>query len=114
MGVLDKYLSEADIMEENKMEMQPMVDTTDTKDHKTESEELKAQREKIEEFAAQLHSNAQNKNFTKGFADLALLTANVNQLRHVLAFEDDSMRTVNIVFLSLSIFLQVSSIILDV
>merc|ERR1712223_1555146 len=68
---------------------------------------VKEQRERIEEFANQLHSHSQMKNFTKGFADLALLTANVNQLRHVLELQDDTMRTLNIVFLSLSIFLQV-------
>ena len=73
------------------------------------SDEVKEQREKIEEFANQLHSHSQMKNFTKGFADLALLTANVNQLRHVLELQDDTMRTLNIVFLSLSIFLQVSN-----
>jgi len=71
------------------------------------SDEVKEQRERIEEFANQLHSHSQMKNFTKGFADLALLTANVNQLRHVLELQDDTMRTLNIVFLSLSIFLQV-------
>ena len=38
---------------------------------------------------------------------MALLTANVNQLRHVLELQDDTMRTVNIVFLALSIVLQV-------
>ena len=73
------------------------------------SDEVKEQRERIEEFANQLHSHSQMKNFTKGFADLALLTANVNQLRHVLELQDDTMRTLNIVFLSLSIFLQVSN-----
>ena len=73
------------------------------------ADEVKEQRERIEEFANQLHSHSQMKNFTKGFADLALLTANVNQLRHVLELQDDTMRTLNIVFLSLSIFLQVSN-----
>merc|ERR1712141_342016 len=90
-------------MEENNMEMQPM----NKDDPKTESAEVKEQREKIEEFANQLHSHAQMKNFTKGFADLALLTANVNQLRHVIDLQDDVMRILSVVFLSLSIILQV-------
>ena len=54
-----------------------------------------------------LHSYTQQKNFTKGLVDIALLTANANQLRHVVEFENDTMRTLNIVFISLSILLQV-------
>merc|ERR1739838_506851 len=78
-------------------------DATDNNESQVKAE----QREKDEAAISQLHSHAQNKNFTKGFADLALLTANVNQLRHVLELQDDTMRTVNIVFLALSIVLQV-------
>ena len=55
-----------------------------------------------------LHSYTQQKNFTKGLVDIALLTANANQLRHVIEFDNDTMRTLNITFISLSIILQVS------
>jgi len=90
---------------ENTTEMQAMVNGDgDTANNESQ---VKEQREKNEASINQLHSHSQNKNFTKGFADLALLTANVNQLRHVLELQDDTMRTVNIVFLSLSIVLQV-------
>ena len=54
-----------------------------------------------------LHSYTQQKNFTKGLVDIALLTANANQLRHVIEFDNDTMRTLNITFISLSIILQV-------
>merc|ERR1711935_700336 len=57
--------------------------------------------------SAKLHSYTQQKNFTKGLVDIALLTANANQLRHVIQFENETMRTLNIVFISLSILLQV-------
>ena len=84
------------------VEMQAMV-----KGDASNEAKVKEERERIEANANQLHSHSQQKNFTKGFADLALLTANVSQLRHVLQLQDDTMRTLNIVLLSLSIFLQV-------
>ena len=84
------------------VEMQAMV-----KGDASNEAKIKEEREKIEANANQLHSHSQQKNFTKGFADLALLTANVSQLRHVLQLQDDTMRTLNIVLLSLSIVLQV-------
>ena len=55
-----------------------------------------------------LHSYNQQKNYTKGLVDLALLTANANQLRHLIELDNDTMRVLNIVFISLSIFLQVN------
>ena len=43
----------------------------------------------------------------KGLVDIALLTANANQLRHVIQLENEAMRILNIVLISLSITLQV-------
>ena len=40
--------------------------------------------------------------------DIALLTANANQLRHVIQLENEAMRILNIVLISLSITLQVN------
>ena len=54
-----------------------------------------------------LHSYTQQKNFTKGLVDLALLTANANQLIEAIQIEDELMKTLFIVLISLSIILQV-------
>lgn len=54
-----------------------------------------------------LHSYTQQKNFTKGLVDLALLTANANQLIEAIQFKDELMKTLFIVLISLSITLQV-------
>ena len=45
----------------------------------------------------------------KGLVDIALLTANANQLRHVIQLDNEAMRILNIVLISLSITLQVDS-----
>ena len=48
----------------------------------------------------------QSKNFAKGLVDIALLTANANQLTHAIHLQNE-MRTLIIVLISLSIILQV-------
>lgn len=49
----------------------------------------------------------QSKNFAKGLVDIALLTANANQLTHAIHLQDESMRILITVLISLSIILQV-------
>ena len=49
----------------------------------------------------------QSKNFAKGLVDIALLTANANQLTHALQLQIDSMKILITVLISLSIILQV-------
>ena len=48
----------------------------------------------------------QKKNFAKGLVDIALLTANANQLTHAIHLQNE-MRILIIVLISLSIILQV-------
>ena len=48
----------------------------------------------------------QSKNFAKGLVDIALLTANANQLTHAIHLQNE-MRILIIVLISLSIILQV-------
>ena len=48
------------------------------------------------------------KGWGKGFTDIALLTANANQLHFVSTHPDAHLRILQIVFLSLSITLQVN------
>ena len=49
----------------------------------------------------------QSKNFAKGLVDIALLTANANQLTHAIHLQDESMRILITVLISLSMILQV-------
>ena len=49
----------------------------------------------------------QSKNFAKGLVDIALLTANANQLTHAIQLQDESMRILITLLISLSILLQV-------
>ena len=49
----------------------------------------------------------QSKNFAKGLVDIALLTANANQLSHAIHLQDESMRILITVLISLSMILQV-------
>lgn len=50
-----------------------------------------------------------SKGYSKGLVDLALLTANANQLRNIMELNDDTLRIFNLILVSLSIFLQVST-----
>ena len=54
-----------------------------------------------------LHSYTQQKNFTKGLVDLALLTANANQLTHAIQLQNEDMKILITLLISLSILLQV-------
>ena len=49
----------------------------------------------------------QSKNFAKGLVDIALLTANANQLTHAIQLQNESMKILITVLISLSIILQV-------
>ena len=49
----------------------------------------------------------QSKNFAKGLVDIALLTANANQLTHAIHLQNESMKILITVLISLSIILQV-------
>ena len=53
---------------------------------------------------------SKQKGWAKGWTDLALLTANANQLRYVVDHPSAHFRILNTVLLSLSILLQVQSL----
>ena len=54
----------------------------------------------------------QRKNLAKGLVDIALLTANANQLIHAIHFQDETMKIVVTVMISLSIILQVDFVLI--
>lgn len=60
-----------------------------------------------ERIKAALKDYTKQKSWGKGFTDLALLTANANQLRYIVDHPDAHYRIPNTVLLSLSILLQV-------
>ena len=60
-----------------------------------------------EKVKAAYKDYAKQKSWGKGFTDLALLTANANQLRYIVDHPDAPYRIFNTVLLSLSILLQV-------
>ena len=49
----------------------------------------------------------QSKNFAKGLVDIALLTANANQLTHAIQLQNEDMKILITLLISLSILLQV-------
>merc|ERR1712142_497317 len=92
MGVVTKMggeVTENTVMEEEKVDVDHPLDM---KDNKVEH----------------LQKMSQYKTYAKGLMDIALLTANANQLRHSLEL-CQPFRTLLIVLLSLSIFLQVAA-----
>ena len=54
----------------------------------------------------------QRKNLAKGLVDIALLTANANQLIHAIHLQDETMKIVVTVMISLSIILQVDFVLI--
>ena len=60
-----------------------------------------------------LNNYSDRKSYAKGLVDIALLTANANQLKHAIAIDDLTYKIVNICFVVTSIILQVSSISLN-
>ena len=66
--------------------------------------------EKFEEAAdiADLNSYSDKKSYAKGLVDVALLTANANQLKHAFAIDDMTYKVVNVTLVLLSLILQVS------
>ena len=57
---------------------------------------------------ADLNNYSDKKSYAKGLVDVALLTANANQLKHALAIEDLTYKIVNLVLVISSLSLQVS------
>ena len=60
---------------------------------------------------SELNDYSDRKSYAKGLVDIALLTANANQLKHAIAIDDLTYKIVNICLVITSITLQVSFIV---
>ena len=82
--------------------------------HNSSIEHLRENEEILEEATLeQLNGYSQQKSYAKGLVDLALVTANANQLRYAWGLENEGLRVLNIVLLTLSIGLQVTFYVKD-
>ena len=59
---------------------------------------------------SELNDYSDRKSYAKGLVDIALLTANANQLKHAIAIDDLTYKIVNICLVITSITLQVSRV----